>query len=78
MADQNNNGSLWIIYFVVGIGVILWIVTQCSLSCSSGRRDAFTPAQAGMFTPGGVGPVPGHIHPATFNIINFPWNFFEK
>ena len=72
MPDKNNNDSLWIIYVVVGIGVILWIVTQCSLSCSSGRRDTFKPAQAGMFPPGGVGPVPGHIHPATYNITNFP------
>jgi len=69
---NNNNDSLWIIYFVIGIGIIIWLVTQCSLTCSSGRRDAFKPAQAGMFPPGGVGPVPGHIHPSTYNITNFP------
>lgn len=72
MPDTNNNDSLWIICIVIGIGVIIWLVTQCSLSCSSGRRDSFKPAQAGMFPPGGVGPVPGHIHPATYNITNFP------
>ena len=72
MTDTNGNDSLWTICIFIGIGVIIWLVTQCSLSCSSGRRDSFKPAQAGMFPPGGVGPVPGHIHPATYNITNFP------
>ena len=72
MTDSNGNDSLWTICIFIGFGVIIWLVTQCSLSCSSGRRDSFKPAQAGMFPPGGVGPVPGHIHPATYNITNFP------
>ncbi len=39
MSDKNNNGTLWVVGFVVGLGVLLWIVTQCSLSCASNQKE---------------------------------------
>jgi len=74
MSDKNNNGTLWVVGFVVGLGVLLWLVTQCSLSCNSNQKENWGGAhvQAGMRSLGGIPPVRGNVNPSFFDINNFP------
>ena len=70
MPNKNDANVLWIVCVVVGIGVLLWIVTQCSLTCSSNQKESWS--QAGMHPIGGVPPVPGNVIPANYKIDNVP------
>jgi len=72
--NQNNNDTLWVVGFVVGLGVLLWLVTQCSLSCASNQKENWGGAhvQAGMRPVGGIPPVRGNVNPSFFDINNFP------
>ena len=70
MPNKNNDNVLWIVCCVVGIGVLLWIVTQCSLTCSSNQKEYW--AQAGMHPIGGINSVPGTVRPSGFKIDNVP------
>ena len=67
MSNGNDVNPLWIVC-VVGIGVLLWIVMQCSLTCSSNQKEYW--AQSGMYPIGGVGPVPGTELSANYKIDN--------
>ena len=69
MSNGNDVNPLWIVC-VVGIGVLLWIVMQCSLTCSSNQKESWS--QAGMHPIGGVPPVPGNVIPANYKIDNVP------
>ena len=68
MPNANDSNLLWIVCVVVGIGVLLWMVRQCSLTCSSNQKESW--AQAGQHPIGGVGPVPGTENPANFKVDN--------
>lgn len=74
MPDKNNNDTLWVVGFVVGLGVLLWLVTQCSLSCDSNQKENWGGAhvQPGMRPLGGIPPVPGDVNPSCFDINNCP------
>ena len=67
MAGEDDNGqSLWIVVCLIGLGVLIWIVTQCSLRCSSRRKENWQ--RAGEYRPGGIRPVPGTAIPSYYNI----------
>ena len=73
--SDNTNSTLWVVGFILGLGVLLWLVTQCSLSCEGhNQKENWGGAhvQAGMRPLGGIPPVRGNINPATFKIDNFP------
>ena len=74
MPDKNNNNILWAVGFVVGLGVLLWVVTQCSLTCASSQKESWGWAhvQAGMRPVGGIPPLRGNVNPSFFYINNFP------
>ena len=74
MPDKNNNNILWAVGFVVGLGVLLWVVTQCSLTCASSQKESWGGAhvQAGMRPVGGIPPLRGNVNPSFFDINNFP------
>ena len=64
MPDKNNNDTLWVVVFFVGLGILLWIVTQCSLTPDSNPTEYMTRVQSGMLPLGGIAPVPGGISPS--------------
>ena len=68
MSNGNDTNPLWIVCVVVGIGVLIWIVMQCSLTCSSNQKESW--AQAGLHPIGGVRSVPGTEKPANYKIDN--------
>lgn len=72
MPDKNNKNALWIVVFFVGLGILLWIVTQCSLTLDSNQTEYMTRVQAGMLPLGGIAPVPGGVSPSYIDQNNFP------
>ena len=70
MPDKNNNNTLWVVGFIVGLGVLLWLVTQCSLTCASSQKESWggTHVQAGRRPVGGIPPVRGDVNPSFFDI----------